>query len=218
MKRCYRDCLLAVGVFAVALATNARATLIESWENTDDGWMTTTENPTYSIAGFDPVIGVTDQSYSLILSGTAAPGYGQMLRSPFSAAFTNDMANAQSVSVDVLAGSPFGYQQWSLVTNGGSLGYHSVDNFNFTQSPVLGQESTLTWNISAADSAAYAADAASNTPIQLIFQVGGGGGGTMYLDNLRFTPVPEPASGALILLGACGLALLGRQRITASGR
>src|SRR5262249_51291467 len=161
MSKWHRDILaLAAGVFAL-IATDARATLIESWENTDGGWMTTSENPTYGIAGFDTVNGVTDQTYSLILTGTAAPGYGQMLRSPFSAAFTNDMANAQSVSVDVLAGPSFGYQQWSLITNGGSLGYHSVDGFSFSQSPILGQESTLTWNISAADRAAYAADAAS---------------------------------------------------------
>src|SRR5262249_16196524 len=117
----------------------------------------------------------------------AAPGYGQMLRSPSTALITSILSRAQSVSVDVLADPSFGYQQWSLITNGGSLGYHSVDGFSFSQSPTLMQESTLTWNISGADRAAYAAGAATSTPIQLIFQVGGGGGGTMYLDNLRTT-------------------------------
>jgi hypothetical protein len=38
--------------------------------------------------------------------------------------------------------------------------------------------------------------------VQLIFQVGGGGGGTMYLDNLRATPVPEPAALGLLTLGS----------------
>jgi hypothetical protein len=71
-----------------------------------------------------------------------------MWRGPFLLSNTQTLANAASVSVDVLAGQSFGFQQWSLITNGGTLGYHSVDNFNFTQSPILGQESTLTWNIS----------------------------------------------------------------------
>jgi len=136
-----------------------------------------------------------------------------MWRGPFLLSNTTALAQAQSVSVDVLADPSFGFQQWSLITNGGTLGYHSVDGFTFSQSPILGQESTLTWNISAADSAVYAADAASNTPIQLIFQVGGGAGGTMRLDNLRFTAVPEPASASLLAIGSIlGAAVAWRRR------
>src|SRR5262249_2188967 len=152
---------------------------------TADGWTTTNENSTYSITGFDQINGVTNQSYSLTLTGTAGPSYGQMLRGPSLVTNASALSIAASVSIDVLAGSSFGFQQWSLITNGGSLGYHSIDNFSFSQSPVLGQESTLTWTLSDADRQAFAAAATGNNGIQIIFQVGGGSGGTMYLDNLR---------------------------------
>src|SRR5262245_8552228 len=101
-----------------------RATLIESWENTADGWVTTSENASYLNTGFDTTQGVTDQLYSAVIAGTAAPGYGQMWRGPFLLSNTTALAQAQSVSVDVLADPSFGFQQWSLITNGGTLGYH----------------------------------------------------------------------------------------------
>ena len=199
-------------VITVIVLTNRHvsAQLIESWEGGANGWVTTSENATYVYAP-ENVLGVTNQNFSANLSGTAGPSYGQMWRGPALLTNTQILANAASVSVDVLAGPSFGFQQWSLIVNGGTLGYHSVDGFTFSQSPILGQESTLTWNISPADRAAYAADAAIGTQVQLIFQVGGGGPGTMYLDNLRAAPVPEPAS-ALFGIGGGAALLLRRKR------
>jgi len=201
----------ALVVLTMVSTRSASAQLIESWENSADGWVTTSENPTYVIGGFSTTTGVTDQAYSMSVTGSAGPGYGQMLRGPNSLFNTQTLANASSVKVDVLADPSFGFQQWTLVVNGGTLGYHSVDGFSFSQSPVLGTESTLTWNISAADRAAYAADALLGTQVQLIFQVGGGSGGTMNVDNLRAVPAPEPSIAGLMGLGAIG-SMLRRRR------
>jgi hypothetical protein len=193
------------------LAAEARgAVLLESWENTANGWVTTSEQPTYAVGGFSTTSGVTDGTYSITLAGTAAPNYGQMFRGLQTTTLTGQLATAQSVSVDVLADSSFGYQQWSLILNGGGLGYFSVDGFSFNQSPVLGAESTLTWTITPATRATLAANPTAAT--QIIFQVGGGAPGSMQLDNLRFTPVPEPAAaGALSLLAGVVLSRVRRR-------
>jgi hypothetical protein len=47
--------------------------------------------------------------------------------------------------------------------------------------------------------------AASGNPTQIGFQIGGGGTGDVYLDNLRVQAIPEPGTLALLALGALGL-------------
>jgi hypothetical protein len=197
---------------ASLLATGARparaAVLVESWENTADGWVTSTENSTYSITGNSNTTGVTDQSYSLVVTGTASPSYGQMLDSPSTMSNTTLLATAATISVDVLAGSSFGYQQWSCVFNNNETGYTSIDGFSFSQSPTLNSESTLTWTVPASVRTTLST---SPNPTAVIFQVGGGGGGTMYLDNLRITQVPEPCAASLLSIGGAA-ALIRRRR------
>ncbi|MGB7159515.1 MAG: PEP-CTERM sorting domain-containing protein [Tepidisphaeraceae bacterium] len=202
--------MTACGLVAAAAANARAAVLLESWENSANGWVTTTEQPTYSIAGFSTSAGVTDGSFSMIISGTAAPSYGQLFRGPQTTDVTNALANAQSVSVDVLADASFGFQQWSLILNGGGLGYTSVDGFSFSQSPTLGTQSTLTWNLTPAMRATLAANPTVAT--EIIFQIGGGAGGTMHVDNLRFTAVPEPATAGWLGIAATAW-ILRRRRL-----
>jgi hypothetical protein len=202
---------LGATLLLLMLADGARAgVLVESWEGSANGWVTSSENASYSITGTDSSNGVTNGSTSLAVTGSAGPSYGQMLDSPFSMSNTTTLQTAANISVDVLAGSSFGYQQWTCVINNPETGYASLDGFSFSQSPVLGTESTLTWTIPAA---VHNALVASPNASQIIFQVGGGGGGTMYLDNLQVpAQVPEPATiGVLVLSGVFGFLRRGQR-------
>src|SRR5208337_2370961 len=103
---------------------------------------------------------------------------------------TASLANAGSVSLDVLTTpGDFGWgMQWGLVVHQpGGIGDVSVDGYTYSQSPVLGTQSTLTWAIPFAISSGLAAH--PSLPTYLTFQIGGGGGGTMYLDYLRVNPL-----------------------------
>lgn len=180
----------------------ARPMLIESWEGSANGWVTSAENPTWSITGTPTSPGVTDGLTSLQLSGSAALTYGQLLDGPSSTSLTALLADATTISVDVyntdIAQYGF-FQQWTMVLNGGGLGYHSLDGFSYSQTGATG-EKTLTWSLTPADRATLAANTGVAT--QIIFQTGSGGsGGSMWLDNLR-AEVPEPATASLLALGA----------------
>lgn len=193
--------------------TQAQAVLIQSWENTQAGWsVVTAENGTYSVAGYSTTNGVTDGTYAVTLTGPAPPSYGQMWRSTSNMGNTAILANAASISVDVFVeniGSPI-YQQWDLTYNNADTSYQSIDGYSFSQSPVIGQQSTLTWTVPASLNAIMAASA---NPTALFFQVGGGGGSTFHIDNLRYTAiVPEPATLSLLGIGSLGLFLLARRR------
>jgi Dockerin type I domain len=176
---------------ASAAPTFATTTLIESWETGADGWTTSSENSTYTLLP-NSTSGVTDGAFSLGVTGTAAPSYGQMLDGPSTMANTTTLATAATLSIDVLAGSSFGFQQWDLVFNNTDLGYTSVDSFSFSKSPSLNNESRLTWTIPSSITSVLAT---STNPTSIIFQIGGGAGGTMYLDNLSITTTPPPVFG-----------------------
>jgi phage gp37-like protein len=66
-----RAIVLVAAVMMVA--GRASAQLIESWEGGANGWQTTNENATYAYAP-EAVQGVTNQSFSANLTGTAGPG------------------------------------------------------------------------------------------------------------------------------------------------
>jgi hypothetical protein len=205
--------LVILGTLAFLLHNSpAQAVLVESWENTLDGWTLSPENPAYS-AAFSSTLGVTDQSFSLALTGTAGPTYGQLLDSPSTLAFTAMLANASTLSIDVYTPSgSFGFfQQWALVINNADTGFSNLDP-TFSHSPSIGSQSTLTWTIPASIRTTLSTSA---NPSQIIFQVGGGftsGNETMYLDNVQITPVPEPSVMALMGAGATGLAFVARRR------
>jgi autotransporter-associated beta strand protein len=191
-----------------AAALGASSQLIESWENTNDGWtIGGDQSANYSLAGFSTSQGVTNGTYSLIVSGTAALNYGQLLDGPSNMLTTqilggqaggpNPGQTALSVSIDVKTPSgSFGFfQQWDMVVNNADTGYTSVDGYSYPQSPSIGNQSTLTFNIPASISSVLAT---STNPTQIIFQVGGGhtaGNDTMYVDNLQAILAPPVTFG-----------------------
>jgi hypothetical protein len=196
-------------------AVQTRATLIESWESTLDGW--TVQQAPYT-PSFVTSPGVTDQSYSLALTGTAGPSYGQMLLGPSTASNTTILAKAVDLSIDVYnLPASFGYyQQWDLDINNADTGYFSVNGYAYDRYGNVGGggEATLTWTIPAAKRAILAS---STSPTQIIFQVGGGytaGNETMWLDNVRTTDiVPEPASLTLGVLAVGAMTWCGRRKM-----
>jgi hypothetical protein len=172
-------------------------TYAESWENTQDGW--TILEPNWTSDGFSTNIGVTAGTYSWELTAASSPDYGAALQSPSSTALTAAMSSPGSIDLDVLAptAGSFGYYlQWDLVVSQpGGLGNVSSDGYTYSQSPSIGgPESHFVFTIPSAITTGLAAN--PTLPTSLIFQIGGGGGGTVYLDNLLFTPNGPPSAGA----------------------
>jgi hypothetical protein len=192
-------------------AKSASAALIESWENTSDatfdGWTTNLQPYT---ASYD-TIGATDGAHSLAMTGTASPSYGQMLRSSFLPSLTSALAHAQSVSFDVTVpnGAFGGFLQFDVDINNNDTGFVSLDGFSYIAATIGGTK-TITVPVSASLQSTLSA---SSNPTQLIIQVGGGSSGnpqTFYVDNIRTTAAPEPASLAMAALAA--IPLLARRR------
>jgi hypothetical protein len=171
-------------------------TYTESWENTEDGWTILQTN--WTSEGFSTNTGVTAGSYSWELTAATSPNYGAALQSPSSTSLTAAMSSPGSIDLDVLvpkAGSFGYYLQWDLVVDQpGGLGSVSSDGFTYSQSPAIGgPESHLQFTIPSTITTALAAN--PTLPTSLIFQIGGGGGGTIYIDNLRYTPNAAPTIG-----------------------
>jgi len=173
--------------------------LINSWENSVEGW-TINEPGIWSTTGFSTTTGVTSGLYSWELTAAGSPDYGTAFTGPASTNLTTMLANAGSVSIDVLTpvGGSFGYyQQWDVEVNQpGGAGTLSLDNGSYSQSPNIGSASpkTLTWTMPQSIRTALLSN--PSLPASLSFKIGGGGAGTMYIDNLRATLLP-PAPAQL---------------------
>jgi hypothetical protein len=183
--------LPATGALVVAFAAfpaRASSVLIESWENTLDGWQAPSpdgNNSSYT-PSFSTTTGVTNGNYSLAMTGTAAPDYSIMLNSPYSMTLTNTLAEATSVSLDVFApsGSFGGALGIDMDIGNTATGFVSLDGYDY-QSPTIGTESTITVPISSSLASELAT---SGDPTQFYIQVGGSytpGNETIYFDNLR---------------------------------
>jgi hypothetical protein len=178
----------ALTVAFSAIPARASSVVIESWENTLDGWQAPSpggSNSSYS-PSFSTTTGVTNGNYSLAMTGTASPDYTIMLNSPYSTTITNDLADATSVSLDVYApaGSFGGALGIDMDIQNAAIGFMSLDGYDY-QSPNIGTESTLTVPISSTLASELAS---SGDPTQFYIQVGGNytpGNETVYFDNLR---------------------------------
>jgi len=170
-------------------------TYAESWENSPDGWTILEAN--WTSDGFSTNTGVTAGTYSWELTASNSPDYGPVLQGPSSTALTAAMSSPGSIDLDVLAptNGSFGYYlQWDLVVNQpGGLGSVSSDGFTYSQSPSIGgPESHFVFAIPSNITATLAAN--PTLPTYLTFQIGGGGGGTIYIDDLLFTPDGPPSA------------------------
>jgi len=220
---------------AAARPARAGSVLIESFENTLDGWSINGDQAAnFTNVGFttSTTAGVTNGSYALQIGATAAnaasanpvgPSYQILLASPvytspFAINLTNTLATATSISFDIYTPyNSFGYYlqfEPALQTNAAGYPYIGLTGFNATN---IGSETTLTAPLTASENATFAADAAAGVGTVLDLQVGGGysaGNETFAIDNFEATvpdvASPEPAS--MCLFGLPAAALLARRR------
>lgn len=173
-------------------AAQAQTVQIASWENSYDGW-SILETGNWSSLGFSSTTGVTSGTYSWGLSATSVD-YGPTLQGPSSTANTLLMANANTVSLDIyVTGGDFSWgMQWDLEVNQpGGAGTISVDGYNYPGDDYgpFNTEMTISWPVSQAVRSAL--DANPSLPTYLTISCGGGGAGTVYIDNLRVTKIPQ---------------------------
>jgi hypothetical protein len=196
-----RAALLSVAAFSLNLQPAQAATvLLESWENTLDGW--TVSGGGVGSSSFSTAQGITAGSFSLDLTYPSNPNYGTPMFSAYSPSWTSTLANNPRVSLDVYTPpASFGYYlQVQLWVNNADTGYFQDGSYFGT---TIGSETTITFPDLPADKLAILA--VSSNPTQIGFQIGGGGAGDVFLDNLRVEAVPEPSTLALLGLGALGL-------------
>jgi hypothetical protein len=204
--------LLSLAAFSFGFqAAQAAPVLIESWENTLDGW--TVSGGGVGSSSFSTTTGVTADSFSLDLTYAGAPNYGTPLFSAYNSSLTSILANNPRVSLDVYTPpASFGYYlQIQLWVNNADTGYFQDGAYIGT---TIGSETTITFpDLPAAQVAVLAA---SSNPTQIGFQIGGGGAGDVFLDNLRAVAVPEPSTWTLLGLGFSVLVALRRQHCSPS--
>jgi hypothetical protein len=210
-----RNWLLSLAAMvACAAPAMASTTVIESWENTLDGW---TVPPSYNAQAFTPSFvttpGVTNGTFAMAITGTGTggPNYGQLLEGPTTMANTSILGNASAINLDVdTPAASFGFfLQFQFLLNNADTGFVTLNSSYVSTN--IGSETTLSVPI---PSSVAAQLATSTNPTGIFIQVGGGfsgGNETMFVDNLTATNLPEPASAAgLLSIGA--LSMLRRRR------
>jgi hypothetical protein len=219
--------MAAVAGAVVSAETVHANVLLNSFENSLGGFVYPSGGDTsFTISGYSQTTGVTDGSYSAIYSpsGTntgTGPNYGQFIESAgYSTTLTTELQNATAITLQVFAptNSFGGFIQFNaaLQTDNTGYPYDEIGGFDLAHTPTFGTESTITFQFTAKAIADIAAAEAAGDGTQLSIAIGGGysaGNETAYFDNLEaVTPaaVPEPASLALLALGAP--ALLARRR------
>jgi len=188
---------MLIGMLGLGISTALSQTLINSWENSLEGW-SILETGTWTSVGFSTTKGATQGSYSWQLTTTAVD-YNPTLQGPSSVNLARLMANAASVNMSIVIGTNAPQFNWGIqidlvVNQPGGVGTMSVDGGNymggvFGGSLTDGSTNTLTWPVLQAVRTAL--DAYPNLPCYLTISVGGGGGGAIFIDNLRVNLIPQ---------------------------
>ncbi len=192
-----QNVLMAIGVLGLGISIAQSQTLVNSWENSLEGW-SILETGAWTSVGFSTAKGVTQGSYSWELN-TTGTDYGPTLQGPASTDMTMLMANADSVTMTLVVGTNAPQFNWGIqidleVSQPGGVGTMSVDGGNypggiFGDSLTNGSTNILTWPVSQAVRTAF--NEHPNLPVSLIFSFGGGGGGTVFIDKLQVTKIPQ---------------------------
>ncbi len=192
-----RNLLMLIGVLGLGISIAQSQTLINSWENSLEGW-SVVETGTWTSVGFSNTKGATDGSYSWQLATTAVD-YGVTLQGPSSTNLARLMANAATVNMDIVIGTNAPQFNWGIqidleVNQPGGVGTMAVDGGNYSGgvfggSLTDGSTNTLTWPVLQAVRTAL--DAYPNLPCYLTISVGGGGGGAIFIDKLRVNLIPQ---------------------------
>jgi hypothetical protein len=194
MKRRIIACT-ALALLSGTVVSSASTTLLNSWENSLEGW-SIIETGTWTSVGF-VTSNNTQGSYSWKLTSTAVD-YQDTLRGPSSGGLTLIMANAASVSLDIVIDPKAPHFNWGIqmdvaVNQPGGMGEVSVTGNNypgiFGGALTDGSTNTMTFPVSQAVRTAL--DSYPDLPCYLIIKVGGGDGGTICIDNLRVTSIPQ---------------------------
>ncbi|MGA7724332.1 MAG: immunoglobulin domain-containing protein [Opitutaceae bacterium] len=184
-----------------------------SWENSLDGWVNQSGPDVassnygldapflYSSIGFSTVTGVTNGSYSLACTTTAAdPGNSAVIQNS-TAAIGSAMSTASSVSVDIYPAIPGGGTvQASIYINGINIAYQLLGTVTLNAN----QENTATFPVTATQRAGILASLGSGNWFQVGININAPGPLTVYFDNFNITstvsptptPTPTPIAGA----------------------
>ena len=196
MKKIIRT-LVGSFILGASVAPAQTVVLLNSWENSTEGW-SVVETGAWTSVGFSTITGVTQGSYSWELTATGVD-YGVTLKGPASTNLTWQVANAASLSMDIVLSTNAPAFAWGIqidleVNQPGGAGTISVDGGDYLGIYGNFSQNTITWPVLQAVRTAL--DAYPGLPCYLTLSVGGGAGGTIYIDNLRLTEISQ-AQGAL---------------------
>lgn len=187
-----KNVLVIIGILGLGTTlAQSQTVLVNAWNATTEGW-SIVETGAWTSDGIQ-----TNNGGSWELTATAVD-YGQTLKGPSSTALTELMANAASLSMNIQLSTNAPAFAWGIqidleVNQPGGAGTISVDGYDYP-GDVYGNysENTISWPVSQAVRTAL--DAYPNLPCYLTLSVGGGAGGTIYINNLNLTEIPQVES------------------------
>ena len=189
--------LMLIGVLGLGITVAQSQTLLNSWENSLEGW-SIIETGTWTSVGFSTTKGASQGSYSWELSATGVD-YGATLQGPSSASLTLLMANADTVTMTLVVGPNAPQFNWGIqidlgITIPGVVTNMSLDGGIypggiFGGSLTDGSTNLVTWPITQA--ARTFLNSYPNLPASLVISFGGGGGGNVFIDKLQVNKIPQ---------------------------
>ena len=179
---------------------------INSWEDSYEGW-TVVDTNNFAFAGTSQTQGVTAGLYSLAVQNTTGnylwnqDGTAPDFQGPSSTDLTELMSKATNVAVDVTVpvsgdlGWGCGFSVY--LNQPGGAGLMTISQWG-QWLPNGGPLATTTLNFPVPASVNTALLNYPTLPCYLLFCTGGGGAGTMYLDNLRVGLMPPTPANLFV--------------------